>query len=440
MECAPWGTLNPAVDTRLDVTITKQTSETEQGVLVNTTELVFYKLCFSCCVTLALLLLIELTSTAILRIKGSPHGDKPLPNESSVYKSTKWGEQFWKENYEAGRFVYEPYVVWKQLPYTGSTLNIDSNLQRRTVGSECSDASYTIWMFGGSTMWGAGSPDWGTIPSQLAGILSRAGKSSCVENFAQTGWRNTQELIELELQLKRAAKKPNLVVFYDGYNDGYSFYQSGQLDTHLNYDRIREEMERPSRPRRLGFVADFLLSTHTARLITGAQSPRSLIEGFAVPLPPIPTVEGAKRDLQISYLDNLDIVDALSKEYGFQYAWFWQPVIFAGHKPLTQEEQKIFTAYSKGIYETDLEYKAMEQVFRAGGRPHLFDISDTFDHCTQTVYVDYVHVSPQGNQLVAQRMFALLQEKGWLPISETRERRPTEQTTSALASESSQSN
>jgi lysophospholipase L1-like esterase len=385
---------------------------------VKESHLVFYRLCFSCCFTLFLIVLVEVGSAFVLRVKGYPRSNLPQMNESSVYASEPWGKEYWKEHHEASKFSYEPYVVWKQLPYSGQTVTVESDMHRRTLNSQCDDKAYTIWMLGGSTTWGTGSPDWGTIPSQIAELFSRAGSPVCVRNLAQTGWDNTQEVIELLLELKRNPHHPNLVVFYDGYNDGYSFYQSGKIDAHLNYDLIREQMERPSRERRLGWVTDFLLSTHTARLITGAPSPSTLIEGFGVHPPPPPNEAESRKDLDIAYLENLDVVQGLSKDYDFQYVFFWQPVIFAGHKPLTEEESKIRRAYSAGIYETDFQYQDMAKVFRAGGRPHLFDISDVFDDCKQTIYVDYVHVSPEGNRLVAKRMYDILQQAATLPHSD----------------------
>jgi lysophospholipase L1-like esterase len=382
---------------------------------VKESHLVFYRLCFSCCFTLFLVVLIEVGSAFVLRVKGYPRSKLPQMNESSVYAAEPWGKQYWKEHLEASKFSYEPYVVWKQLPYSGQTVTVESDLHRRTLNSQCDEKAYTIWMLGGSTTWGTGSPDWGTIPSQLAALFSKSGSPVCVRNLAQTGWDNTQEVIELMLELKRNPHHPNIVIFYDGYNDGYSFYQSGKIDAHLNYDLIRELMERPSRQRRLGWVTDFLLSTHTARLITGAPAPSTLIEGFGVHPPPPPNEADSRKDLEIAYLANLDGVQALAKEYGFQYAFFWQPVIFAGHKPLSEEESKIRSAYSAGIYETDFQYQDMVKVFQAGGRPHLFDISDVFDDSKQTIYVDYVHISPEGNRLVAKRMYEILQQAATLP-------------------------
>ncbi len=384
---------------------------------VKESHLLFYRLCFSCCFTLLLLLLIETGSYLVLRTRGYRHPHEILASDSSIYQRERWAHQYWQEAFEATKFSYEPYVVWKQLPFAGQTINIEGDQRRKTLNSTCGGDAYTIWMFGGSTMWGTGSPDWETIPSHLAGLLTKPGAPVCVRNFGQTGWRNTQEVIELILELKRTPRRPDLVIFYDGYNDGYSFYQSGKFDAHLNYDRIREQMERPSRPRRGGFVVDFLLSTNTARLITGARGPHTLLEGYEVPLPPPISDADARRDLDVSYLGNQDVIGALAKQYGFQYASFWQPVIFYGHKILTAEEDTIHRFYAAGIDEKDAEYKDMAEVLRSAAHPHLFDIADVFDGCRQTIYVDYVHVSPEGNQLVAQRMYDVLEHAGWLPHS-----------------------
>jgi hypothetical protein len=382
---------------------------------VKESHLLLYRLCFSCCFTLMLLVMIEAGSYLVLRHMGGRHTNEPLMYESSIYQGKPWAQQYWQEASEARKFSYSSYVVWRQLPFSGEMVTVEPDQRRKTLNSTCGTDAYTIWMFGGSTMFATGSPDWGTIPSQLAGLFAKAGVPVCVRNFGQTGWRNTQEVIELILELKSNPRRPNLVVFYDGYNEGYAFDQSGKIDVHMNYDRIREQIERPSRPRRGGFVLDFLLSTHTGRLITGASRPETALDGYAVPAPTRTSQADAKSDLEIAYLRNLDVVRALASEYGFQYAFFWQPVIFAGHKPLTDEEKKIRRFFSSGIYESDVQYREISSRLRSGVTPHLFDISDVFDHCPQTLYIDYVHIGPEGNGIVARRMYDVLQQAGWLP-------------------------
>ena len=89
-------------------------------------------------------------------------------------------------------------------------------------------------------------------------------------------------------------------------------------------------------------------------------------------------------------------------------------MIFAGHKPLAAEEERIRRFFSTGIYEADVQYRQMASLFQAGTTPHLFDISDVFDDTRQTIYIDYVHVGPEGNRLIAGRMRDVLLEAGLL--------------------------
>ncbi len=98
---------------------------------------------------------------------------------------------------------------------------------------------------------GRGLPDWLTIPSELALEYSNAGGPACVRNFGVLAWVSMQGVVELMLELKRAPRKPDLVVFYDGINDVFSVYQSGKIDVHQNFDHIRDVFEQAGRLSRI---------------------------------------------------------------------------------------------------------------------------------------------------------------------------------------------
>jgi hypothetical protein len=212
------------------------------------------------------------------------------------------------------------------------------------------------------------------------------------------------------LELKRLQAKPDLVIFYDGFNDGYSLYQSGKIDVHMNYDQVREQIERPSQRHFFGRLLDFLLTTHTGRLITGARPARTFLDGGLVPPHTDETL--AKDDLEISYFRNFNFVSALAEQYGFKYVFFWQPMLFAGHKRLTEEEATLRRHYSSRLEGTDVQYRLMASRLRSGTPPHFCDISDAFDDVRDTIYIDFVHVDPDGNRLIAQRMYAELDRSG----------------------------
>ncbi len=316
---------------------------------------------------------------------------------SSVYKGQPWADRYWQEFRSAARFDYRAYVGWGMVPYHGETIATDRQGFRRTFNSGCDPETYTVWMFGGSVLWGTGSPDWLTIPSQLAGEYSNSGRKVCVRNFGVSAWVSTQEVIELALELKRAPRRPDLVVFCDGVNDVFSLYQSGEIDVHHNYDRLRELFEQGGSLRR---VLEERLSL--VFRIPGSEPGRLRII----------TDEEAKLQLDTSYLKNMRIVKALAKEYGFDYAFFWQPVILAGHKELSGEEEAIRKACLQQFPGMDLLFLKMYALVNAEPRPRFFDVSGSLDREKGTIYIDFTHLAPEGNHLIAARMFQILQQQG----------------------------
>jgi lysophospholipase L1-like esterase len=76
-----------------------------------------------------------------------------------------------------------------------------------------------VWMLGGSALFGAGQRDDYTIPSELARIAWKHGYRLRIQNRAIPGDVSWIEQRRLELALTAGAKAPQLVVFYDGFND-----------------------------------------------------------------------------------------------------------------------------------------------------------------------------------------------------------------------------
>src|SRR5215467_15001621 len=166
-------------------------------------------------VTVILLALVEAVSFVALNLLQSSvldehHGQRML----AAYKGQSWAPALAREEKASRAYDYKAYTVWRSKAFHGEALNIDENGMRTTAHSHCGQGQYTIWMFGGSTMRGNGSPDWGTIPSQLAEMYEKAGQPVCVLNFGEGAWVNTQEVIQLQLALKGGFGKPNFVAFY----------------------------------------------------------------------------------------------------------------------------------------------------------------------------------------------------------------------------------
>jgi hypothetical protein len=317
----------------------------------------------------------------------------------AAYPGQTWAPVLAREEKAARQFAYEPYTVWRTRPFHGETVNFDADGMRRTYHSHCDAHEFTIWMFGGSTMRGNGSPDWGTIPSQLAELYEQAGQPACVRNYGEGAWVNTQEITQLMLALKREPRKPNLVIFYDGANEAFVPYQSGRADVHMNFDTIKSQFESQESARRGGFA--YLLHTNTAQLLFSLVVHAAQHAGDRA----VPTndPDGLALAAVNNYFAGMDVVNALAHQYGFDYAFFWQPVVFAGHKPLTPAEEQIrdskrqahLAEWCPRVY----HLAAQQQ------RPHFYDLTDAFDNTRELLFLDWCHIVISGNHLIAQRMF-----------------------------------
>ena len=89
----------------------------------------------------------------------------------------------------------------------------------------------------------------------------------------------------------------------------------------MNYDIIRNQLEGASERRIPGLLLELFIRSNTGQLLTGAARRQPTIFGSVAPGHRAPDEADAKRDLNIGYLRNLDLVRALADKYGFRYAF-----------------------------------------------------------------------------------------------------------------------
>lgn len=122
---------------------------------------------------------------------------------------------------KAIRMDYEPFVEFLAKPYVGKHVNI-SELGFRYPGdgvSTIKGSGKKIFVFGGSTTFGAGVSNKETIPAYLQEAFRSAGRQDVtVYNFGTVGHFSTQERILFE-RLINQGYVPDAVVFIDGLND-----------------------------------------------------------------------------------------------------------------------------------------------------------------------------------------------------------------------------
>jgi hypothetical protein len=350
-----------------------------------------------------------------LTIAGEAAAPEDVRELSPYYATRSWSQQYWKEFGLTRKEHYRAFTLWRRAPFKGTTINIDDRGVRMTPGADCRPGAYKVFTFGSSHMWGTGAPDWETIAAHLQSLLANAGRGPvCVTNFGESAWVSMQSVIELMMQLQ-SGNIPDLVISFDGAADIYTAYQSGVPGIHENFEMTAARMEGTDTarlPLLVRWLQTFstyqLIEKQVERLSSGDQSGGRTLRTYESMHLDRDTLARAVED---AYLANYRAVDALAAEYGFDYYFFWPPHLTKGHKRLTPEEVALGKAVDPALRRLhDSVYSLIDR--RIGSHDatyrHLVTMSDVFDSVNGLVWLDDSHTTPEGNALIADRMFETL--------------------------------
>lgn len=327
-------------------------------------------------------------------------------------------EQGLDEEFESAVTIssYVPYVLWRSEPsFQGGPVAIDDDGRRITPGSSVDEAAYTVFLLGGSAMWGADVGDRCTIGAYLLEELeTRLERPVSVMNLAQNAHASTQEVIELMLEL-RSGNVPDLVIFYDGFNDVWAANESGIAGVHTSYLPIAARIEGRDAAFRKPLYETLFQGSNLWLLLTSLRAVPSRTS-----LDPADIVNhrtmGVDTEVLASevvdiYFENASLAEHLAGAYGFEVLFVWQPTIWCGSKSLTEEELEIEAGLGPG-YSVGLD-PAMQDLLNSAYALYESTRPDTaryvtfqgvFDGEVTRVYTDQcgAHVTAEANQRLAE--------------------------------------
>lgn len=296
--------------------------------------------------------------------------------------------QFWGEQSQT-RITWMPFVYWVVEPFDGEFIHVDAQGKRATWNNDAPDESPRIFFFGGSTMWGEGARDAYTIPSQTARLLNDAQIPAYVENYGQTGYVSTQDLLMFQFQLMRG-NTPGLAIFYQGFNDTLTAYLQRYAGVSLQEDMRAADSEagrilRSGRP--LLRLPGFNLDAHDFSIAAVYPSSAASI---------------ADR-----WLQNTRMIAALAAAYDVRVLFVWQPALH--HKQtLTTFEGEILDRMENDLpgfvdLYTQVEEELRARITNEENSSFIF-LSDLFKDDTRSIFYDLVHITEEGNAVIAQAL------------------------------------
>jgi hypothetical protein len=288
---------------------------------------------------------------------------------------------------------------------------------------------YRIFVMGGSTAYGLQSLSrYGqekysvirndqTIDHYLEQYLAeRLGRGRVeVINAAITSHYSHHHLIYLNQTILKYS--PDMIVFIDGFNDYYA-YQHGfdQFRDYAYQERAHQMLDAPTAGAWLEYTGWWLFrKSHMVHLAGRTVQPLwQQIRKIGKPRNRI-DMDSALKDLRVNaegnFVKMIERSALILRHEGVVPVFTLQPeLVFKQQKVLTPLERQIYRELDTEWQENFVEYKNLARPIvteyarhaAEGSGAQYYDLTDIYGGVTDDVYTDYCHLTPIGNQRLAE--------------------------------------
>ena len=283
---------------------------------------------------------------------------------------------------------YKPFLEWGRRPYSGKWVNVSEAGDRfDPSGPRPPVDAPVIRFFGGSTMWGPGVDDRGTIPA----IFARLHPQYRVYNHSDYAYVSRQNLERL-INLSAQGERTDVAVFYEGYNDAITL--------------CRPDIDVTGHGEQLSFRNAIENRDSLGELLYGRtlQLMRKIVGTKGKPLLCAGDPERARRVAE-TVMSLWRYARTLQETSCGRLVVVLQPNAFIGRPRLDYLELKTGSPFDRTLRAVYRHWQA------AAKRPEngwLHDLTRAFDG-HRPIYSDFIHVTEVGNQIMARRMSPLIE-------------------------------
>ncbi len=328
-------------------------------------------------------------------------------------------------DYSAPSSDYKSFTGYRRKPYSGEAVIINELGFRNSINHSMNDS---VWFLGGSTMWGTGSDDDRTIPSYFAKITDKK-----VLNLGESGYNSFQELIQLQMLLAQGLK-PKAVVFYDGNNDGNHFCKKDNLPQLRHaytsrFSRVLSGRKGRLEERKKEIIDFSALSEFYLQPIALVKALKELQAAKDYNISENVSIGESKPTKKDHYCDESEFVKNAARitvsAWGNAYSILNSaniPVYFvlqpmARYQPHRYELNHLVNAEKQLIIDGsqsfqnfygELKKQFYEKCPFLGSCSSFIDLSEIFFDLEEPIFIDKVHISPNGNHLVAMELSKLI--------------------------------
>lgn len=288
--------------------------------------------------------------------------------------STQMNQKIHDESIQANKFVYAPWVEFRNMDYNGKYINTNgftrTSVQHSLAGIK---DTLTIWFFGGSTMYGFNVADEETIPSAFAASYykyTKTAKNLRVVNYGIPYYYSYQEYKLFQLMLDQNPA-PDLVIFLDGLNDFYNRGNSYALQSIFS-----------------NTLSDFMLKENNYNLSQHLKHTNLLSEKTL-------SVSGCD-SLITSFLNNHRLIEKQASFVNSRTLFIIQPVPFYNY-PKQATDPICSKVNNPEFY---IIYPKLQTICR--NKQNCLYLGDLLLSFNKLAFVDAFHYSPSFNKYIAE--------------------------------------
>ncbi len=380
----------------------------------------------------ALLLLADLAGGWIYdEVSSETHGTAAVaddtfdpPNEPAL-RNDPWAAEVLAEEQDLPATV-DAFLGYRLGSKTSTYTNIADGV-RASYQSKAPGQKVSVWFFGGSALFGSGQRDEHTIPSEFARLAEADGIPVEVRNYGRPAVAMWQEL-ELFQQTVASGQKPDLVVFYDGFND-LAWQMNLQLSAEptnayaktgaatnagAGENEAQTSTSSSGSGTSLSDVVDAYWDQSASHhvydalhdLFAGSDEQKvQFAKGVQQDLPAntLATEQEAAKNAISIQSRAATLATAVANQVGAQAAFYWQPTVFT--KKLLPDEQKYLALETYEPSRWDPAVKEARELLKS---TPFVDLGDALDGATSPVFWDFVHTNEEGARLAAQAIYSRL--------------------------------
>jgi lysophospholipase L1-like esterase len=265
--------------------------------------------------------------------------------------------------------------------YESTYVNVQDGRRITYTPADLPEDPLEVWVFGGSTGFGnVQQRDEHTIASELARLAEAEGRPVSVRNYGVPGYTAWQETLLLAQELTQGGD-PDVVVFYDGFND--TQLQVGSMA--MGYENAGRQAH--------------VMAQSLAEAARGAWGMAPAERRFITPDDPVPDRQAFVDQVVQAISEADELRRTLADFYGFALVQGWQADLFS--KDLAPGEQEMLVGLGFDDFVMG-EWRLLTDGVRQDLPPDVLDLGTSLDDAPGAVLSDTVHTNELGAQVVAE--------------------------------------